>query len=337
MNAIGVGVIGLGNSGWYYHAQSTLEPSKDFDVVAVSAQRAERTQAGADRFGAVGYQNWHDLIADDRVELVIVATPHDLHAPMAIAALEAGKHVVVEKPMATTKAQCDAMIAAAKSAGRILSVFQNRRWEPSFQIIKDLIGSGELGTVWRTEERRMHAGKYTVAGTDRAHAGTEPAAWAHTTAGGGGVSYLIAPHLIDHQLQLHGTPTTITAQMHTFASDDVEHYLDLHLHYPQVLCRIEVFRELAFDLPKWAVFGTRGTVVCHDFGTLIHTRADGSVREYGGLAPLQGCDEFYDDLAAAIRGAGPEPVCAQDGALVVQVLELAHRSAAQGGIPLPVV
>ncbi|MVA74979.1 hypothetical protein GC722_02895 [Auraticoccus sp. F435] len=331
---IGVGIIGLGNSGWFYHAEGTLEHSPDYDVVAVSARRPERTAEAARRFGATGHATWLDLVHDERVDLVVVATPHDQHAPMTIASLEAGKHVVVEKPMASTRAEAEAMMAAAQRSGRILTVFQNRRWEPSFQIIRQLLAEGAIGQVWRSEERRMHRGRYTVSGSERAHAGTEPAAWAHSTAGGGGVVNLIAPHLVDHQLLLHGgLPECVSATMHRYEGDEVEHHGDVRLHYGDgVVARIEVFRECDVDLPKWAVFGSAGTIVADDFDALRLVRPGRDVVRFDGLAPLQACDEFYESLARAVHGDGPVPVDPQEAAAVVRVLEAAHRSAASGGV-----
>ncbi|WP_154794499.1 Gfo/Idh/MocA family protein [Occultella kanbiaonis] len=329
---IGVGIVGMGNSGWFYHAEGTLEHSPDYTIAAVSARTTERTDAAARRFAARGHSTWRSLIDDPAVQLVVVATPHHLHEPIAVAALGAGKDVVVEKPMAVTAAETSRMIAAANRAGRLLTVFQNRRWEPTFQLIRELVAAGEIGEVWRVEERRMHAGKYTVSG-DRAHAGTALAQWAHTTAGGGGVGYLIAPHLIDHQVVLHGSrPESVAALTHTYPGDEVEHYLDLRLRFPGARdARIEIFRENAVDLPKWAVYGTRGTIICPDFETLRLDRSDGTTRRETGLRPLQACDEFYEALAVALRDGGPPPVDPVEAAVVVDVLEAAHRSAAAGG------
>ncbi len=333
---IGVGLVGLGNSGWYYHAEGTLAHSDDFDLVAVSGRTAERTAAAAERFGATPHPTWQSLITDDRVEVVVVATPHDLHAPIAIGALEAGRHVVVEKPMAVTTAEAESMIDTATRHDRLLTVFHNRRWEPSFRLIRDLVADGAVGEVWRVEERRMHGGKYVTAGTDRPHAGPEPAAWAHRRNSGGGVGYLIAPHLIDHQLLLSESPvTTVAAITATFAADEVEHYLELRLDFADGRrARVEVFRERVVELPKWTVFGTAGTIVCPDFDRLLLETPSGRRQEYAGLAPLQACDEFYDELADALRGGGPAPVDPREAARVVAVLEAAHRSAEQDGAPV---
>jgi predicted dehydrogenase len=333
---IGVGLVGLGNSGWYYHAEGTLMNSDDFELVAVSGRTAERTAAAAERFEATPHPTWQSLITDDRVEVVVVATPHDLHAPIAIGALEAGRHVVVEKPMAITTAEAESMIDTAKRAERMLTVFHNRRWEPSFRLIRDLVANGAVGEVWRVEERRMHRGRYVTAGTDRPHAGAEPAAWAHRRDGGGGVGYLIAPHLIDHQLLLNPEPViSVAAITDTFAGDEVEHYLDLRLDFAGGhSSRIEIFREQVVELPKWTVFGTAGTIVCPDFNRLSLQTPAGT-RDYTGLAPLQACNEFYDALARALRAGGPPPVDPSEAARVVTVLEAARRSAAQRGSLVP--
>jgi scyllo-inositol 2-dehydrogenase (NADP+) len=336
---IGVGLVGLGNSGWFYHAEGTLERSSDFELVAVSGRTGERTAAAAARFDARPYPDWTALVEDDRVEVVVVATPHHLHAPIAIRALEAGKHVVVEKPMAMTRAEEDAMIAAAVANGRLLTVFHNRRWEPSFRLIRQLVADGAIGALWRVEERRMHRGKYAVAGADRPHVGTELADWAHGPSGGGGVTYLIAPHLVDHQLVLHGgPPETVSAVMHTHPGDEVEHYADLRLAFPGgQQARIEIFRENVVDLPKWSLFGDAGTIICPDFDMLRLELPDGSSREYTGLAPVRSCDEFYDGLAHAVREDAPLPVDAREAADVIRVLEAAHVSALRGGALVPLV
>ena len=185
---IGVGLVGLGNSGWHYRAEGTIERSRDFELVAVSGRTAERTAAAAARFDARAHPDWESLLADDRVEVVVVATPHDLHAPIAIRALEAGRHVVVEKPMAMTRAETDAMIAAATASDRLLTVFQNRRWEPSFQLIRRLVADGEIGDGGASRSGGCTAGSTRWPGRTARTRGPELAGWAHGAAGGGGVT-----------------------------------------------------------------------------------------------------------------------------------------------------
>ncbi|MFC7620275.1 Gfo/Idh/MocA family protein [Microlunatus sp. GCM10028923] len=333
---VAVGLIGLGNSGWYYHAEGALERSEQYRLQAVASARPDRAEAAARRFGARPYRNWQDLIGDDALDLIVIATPHHLHAELAVAALDAGHHVVVEKPMAVTRAETDRMLDAARRNHRILTVHQNRRWEPSYLIIGELIRGGELGELWRVEERRMHRGKYVVAGHDRPHAGTDLAAWAHTVAGGGGVGYLIAPHLVDHQVQLLGRPSSVSAVTDTFPGDEVEHYLDLRLNYPDgPLSRVEIFREDVVELPKWTVLGSRGSVICPDFDTVVIDLAGHDRRVITDLPAVRAADEFYRQLWTAVTDGGPPPVDPADAAVVTEILELAHRSARRAGHPEP--
>jgi predicted dehydrogenase len=330
---IGVGLIGLGNSGWYYHAEGTLQKSDLFDLVAVSGRTEARTDAAARAFGARPHHDWRRLVEDPEVQLVVVATPHDLHHPMAVAAAAAGKHVVVEKPMSNTADEAREMIATAKGSGVVLSVFQNRRWERQYQTIRALVQQGAIGDVWRIEERRMHRGKYTVSGPDSPHSGKEPAAWAHTTQQGGGVTYLISPHLIDHQLQLFGQdPLDVSAVMHTFPGDDVEHYADIRMTFPGgALSRVEIYREAVEELPSWVVAGDRGTIVGPDLRTLHIRRQDREPETMRDLPQLRECDAFYEQLHRAITEGAPPPVEPLDSAKAVRVIELAHLSARSGG------
>jgi predicted dehydrogenase len=330
---IGVGLIGLGNSGWYYHAEGTLQKSEQFDLVAVSGRTAERTDAASRAFGANAHHDWRHLIEDPRVDLVVVATPHDLHHPMAVAAASAGKHVVVEKPMSNTTEEAREMIATAKLNNVVLSVFQNRRWEQQYQAILGMVRDGSLGRVWRIEERRMHRGKYTVSGANSPHSGTEPASWAHTTQQGGGVTYLISPHLIDHQLQLFGSdPLDVSAVMHTFPEDAVEHYADIRMTFPGgALSRVEIYREAIEELPSWVVVGDGGTAVGPDLRTLRIRRNGRELELLEDLPQLRECDVFYEQLYLAINNGAPPPVDPLDSAKAVRVIELAHQSARSGG------
>src|SRR5207244_1369806 len=113
-------------SGWDIHANALAEHA-GFRVVAVADPVAERRQEARERFACAAYAESDGLVADGGVDVVIVATPSHTHASLAVAALQAGKHVVVEKPMAQTVAEMDAMLAAAEQTGGILTCFQPRR------------------------------------------------------------------------------------------------------------------------------------------------------------------------------------------------------------------
>ena len=118
-----------------------------FTVVAVQDHLAERRTEAEQRFGCRSYVEFDDLLADDEVELVVIAVPSHLHTPYAIAALQAGRHVVGEKPMATSLAEAQRMVEVRDATGRLLSVFQNWRFRPELQKLLAIVGAGLLGRV----------------------------------------------------------------------------------------------------------------------------------------------------------------------------------------------
>src|SRR5690606_17389909 len=126
-----VGILGLGRSGWNIHAAGLRDLTDQFRVVAVADALAERREEAARDFGAATYTEPEQLLADDQVELVVVATPSHTHVPLGVAALQAGKHVIVEKPMGETVEDIDRLTEAAEAAGKVVTCFQNNRFEPS--------------------------------------------------------------------------------------------------------------------------------------------------------------------------------------------------------------
>jgi len=132
--AIGVGLVGYGLAGAVLHAP-VIEAIDDYSIVAVASSRPE---AGERRDRPQVVADIDALLAIEAVELVVVVTPNDLHAAHAAAALRAGKHVVVDKPMAPTVADCDRLIDCARETGRLLSVYHNRRWDGDYLAARSL-------------------------------------------------------------------------------------------------------------------------------------------------------------------------------------------------------
>ena len=144
---IKVGIAGLGRSGWGIHANAVAGLPEHFEVVAVCDLDPERQEEARARFGCRVYGEYADLVADGEVELMVVATPSQLHASDTAAALRAGKHVMVEKPMAPSLAEVDEMIRVAKETGQILTVHQNYRYNREFLKVREVIEAGVLGRI----------------------------------------------------------------------------------------------------------------------------------------------------------------------------------------------
>jgi len=170
---------------------------------AVCGRDGAKTAAFATEFGGLAFGDPADMVRQTRLDLVLIATPHPLHAEQAIACLEAGAHVLVEKPMALTVAECDAMMAAAKKAGRTLGVFSQRRWYPPVRRVKDAIFAGKLGVPVLGEA-------VMLGWRDETYYKSDP--WRGSWAGeGGGVLVNQAPHPIDILLWYMGKAVEVKA------------------------------------------------------------------------------------------------------------------------------
>ena len=331
------GLIGLGNSGWFYHAQEHLSRSDRYELVAVCSRDESRARAAAERFGGRPFTDWRRLVAADDVELVVVALPHHLHREVAVAAAEAGRHVLVEKPMAVTTEDADDMLAAAAEAGVVLSVFQQRRWEEDVQTLRRLLDDGVAGDVWHVEVARSHAGRYRTAGADRPHAGDSVLPWPHERASGGGISWLVGPHPVDQLLHLvDAAPASVSGRVHREPGDEVEHYIAADVTFDDgVTGRVSVFRRPGIAPPRFVVYGTRATLMATDGTEVVVQPVEGERRVVGGLRrpSLEG-QQVYDGLYETIRHGAPLPVTPEEGRAAVHVLDLALRSAANGSVPL---
>ena len=183
-NGIRFGLIGCGDIG-RLRAQAIAD-GKKHRLVAVSDVDAARAAEVANAHGAAPGTDWTALLARDDVDAVIVSTPPSLHAEMCIAALESGKHVLCEKPLARNADECRAMIAAAKRAGRFLATGFNYRFYPSFTLARELLASGLIGEL---SHIRSYGG-YSATGHNQP--------WVHAAdVVGGGALHDIGIHMID--------------------------------------------------------------------------------------------------------------------------------------------
>src|SRR5690606_17035067 len=133
----------------------------------VTANPERRAQAEADFPGAKVYDQYEALLADPRIDLVVIGTPHDTHAALTVAACGRGKHVVVDKVMALSVREADEMIAAAERAGVVLSVFHNRRWDSDYLTVQRVVEAGELGAVYSFESAVVNYRRQPGAGERR--------------------------------------------------------------------------------------------------------------------------------------------------------------------------
>ncbi|WP_406649869.1 oxidoreductase [Aliisedimentitalea scapharcae] len=196
MSKIKVGLLGYGNAGRVFHAP-----------LIVAEPRLELTRIGSRDFsdktlpqGATGAPIL-DVVNDPDIDLVVVATPNDSHASLAELALRAGKHVVVDKPFTLDSGSAARIVQLAEDTGKMLSVFQNRRWDGGYLTARDVVDDGLLGSI---SYGAFHFDRYSPAIKDR---------WREWDRPGAGILYDLGPHLVDQIVVLFGMPDAVTANL----------------------------------------------------------------------------------------------------------------------------
>jgi scyllo-inositol 2-dehydrogenase (NADP+) len=322
--AIRVGIAGLGRSGWRNHLLPLTELRALYQVVAVTDVDPARVREAQQLAGCRAAADVPALVADAEVELVVVSTPSHLHGEHGRAALAAGKAVVCEKPMAPSLAEAERMLACAAEARRLLTVFNNRRYEPDFLQIRSVIAGGRLGEILSIQLS--------------AHRFVRRLDWQAWLALGGGALRNTAWHLLDQALQLAGgrlEHPQITAKLaHALGPGDGEDYVRVALTAPAApFVSIEVSDVCPYPQPAWLIMGSHGML------TGSHEELSWRYVRPGDVTPLNAPDRppplrdypvdrlmprekawrrpasaaspslgFYQDLHAAVRRGGPAPV-----------------------------
>jgi len=337
MNKLNVAVVGYGLAGRCFHAYLVgLVP--DLKLRAVVSSRPEAREAIERDLVAIAYADFEQLLADDTVDLVVLATPNDLHAPHAIAALAAGKHVVTDKPMALDRGEADAMIAAAAKHDRLLSVFQNRRWDADYLTIRRAIEDERVGKPFRLELAWM------------AHA--PPRTWRAKHVHGGGKFVDFGAHLIDQALQL--IPGPVDRVYARFQSglwkNDVEDHAECTIGFAGgVEVQITTSSAAPQAKPRWLVMGSGGTLTQRGLDPQEKAMVAGDIDAAAEVpthrvvhAPtVSGTQEeletvpgrwrsYYENVADAILGRAELAVTAASVRRVMAVIDAARQSAATG-------
>lgn len=244
---IRVGIIGLGRSGWNIHAKCIQGIGDSFVVAAVADTNGPRRAEAENELGARTYSDADDLIADPNLDVVVVASPNRLHTPQACAAMQAGKHVVCEKPFGLSRRDADEMIRVSAQTGQVLAPFQNRRYEPHFLKVKQIIDSGQLGRILQIRMVWSHF--------------TRRWDWQTLRSFGGGSLNNHGAHLLDHALQLFGEaePKVFADLQRSLTLGDTEDHVKLILHGPgSPTIDIESFSSCAYPGERWNIVGTKG-------------------------------------------------------------------------------
>lgn len=248
---IGLGILGLGRAGWGMHCRELDGKERSFRIVAGCDVLPERCRRLADKYGCPTYLDHKELLADANVEMVSVATRSCDHYAHTIAALKAGKHVFLEKPMCQTWAQAKRLKAAAARARGNLYVRHNRRCEPAFNHIREIIRSGVLG---RVAQIKLMRGGYSRRDD-----------WQTLKRFGGGQLLNWGPHIIDHALRfLDGKVRRIAGHLDRLAAvGDAEDHVKIVLTGDSgTLVDVEISGGAAIGTHQYLVWGTKGSLEC---------------------------------------------------------------------------
>ena len=249
-----VGYIGFGGMAAGYHYNTAVREDVPVTAAAVFDLR-EECRALAESRGLRAFDNLRDFLNSRLFDIVVVATPNQYHCPMTCAALEAGYHVISEKPAAMTSTEIETMIAASKRAGKMFTVHHNRRWDRDFLILKQALATGKIGKVF-TLENRIHSknGSGVMFG------------WRMFEDHGGGMFGDWGIHMLDQMLYLVEEPIrSVWGSIRTIRSGEVDDYAKVLITFESGLtAQVESSTFAPITLPKWYACGDRGTIMIPD-------------------------------------------------------------------------
>lgn len=325
-------VVGYGYAGRVFHSHLIVTtPGLALHGVASRDPRT-RDRIVSER-GCKAYDGVDAVFADPDVDLVVLATPNNTHAALAIRALEAGKHVVTEKAMCLNLEECDRMIIAARKAGKMLTVFQNRRWDGDFLTVRQLVREGRLGRVRWIEMAWQKFGA--------------PTGWRGRAEMGGGRLYDLGAHLVDQLLLLFPQPVrSVYCRMsHDFEDTDVESHATIVVGFDGGATGIcDLSSMAAISKPRFNVLGTEATFVKYGFDPQEEAAKAGDVdsaaereADYGRLhngrtetvVPTRNgrWRAFYENVVNVLTRGEELAVSLVEARRVVGVLDAARQAA----------
>ncbi len=339
---LNVGLAGFGLSGQVFHAPF-IDANPNFNLKKVY----ERTKSlSKEKYPYVEIVRSFDELLSDEIDLVVLALPNDMHFPLAMKALEAGKHVLIEKPMAQTADEARLLMRKAREKGLYLSAYQNRRFDGDYLTVKNLLSEGCLGQVHDVYERW----ESFFPGPRRVHP------WKSSDLFTGAI-YDLGVHMSDQAVGLFGMPDSLYADKRTLMEGGVtDDTFTIILYYGDRKYTISSSRGVLERGPRFEIHGTAGSFV--KFGMDPQENAlrsagakptdpgfgEDAPENYGSLLLWNGGDvkrqliptvrgdynNFYDNAYDAIVNGAPQAAPPEESVMVLTILEAAHESARTG-------
>jgi len=343
MQPVQAALCSYGMSGQVFHGP-LLEAHPGFKITKI-LERTRNDSEGRHPSARITRQ-FSSILRDPAVELVVINTPDHLHYEMTGEALEAGKHVVVEKPFTLKYSHAAELVRMASNKGLLLTVFQNRRWDGDFLTVKELIESAKLG---RLVEFESHFDRYRNYIQD---------SWKDSGSSGTGTLYNLGSHLIDQALMLFGMPCSLFCDSRLLRDGaKTDDSFDLFLRYPGVKCLLRSSYLVREPGPRFMLHGTEGSYLKWGVDPQEAAMKSGAIPGSGdwGMEPesdwgrinttcngkhLEGpyptrpgnYPAFYDNVYEAIRLNAPPAVSPEAAADVVMIIEAAYESSRTGRV-----
>lgn len=327
-----------GVSGRVFHAP-LIETHPAFELSVI----CERSQnEAAKRYpDAQIVRSFDELLAIDDIELVVINTPDTTHFEFCKKALQAGKHVVVEKPFVFTVSEGEELIACAKAQNRLLAVFQNRRWDGDFLTVQKILAENKLGRLVEFQSTMPRFRNFIVDNT-----------WKEVPDRHVGLTYNLGAHLIDQALQLFGMPTSLYARIRKMRENSlIDDYFQISLHYPTLEVTLKSSYLMREETPRFAIHGTLGSFVKYGndpqeeslkageipdsrtFGLdkpmkwgMLHTEIDGKIYRQPVETERGNYMAFYDNMADSILNNEPLLTSADENLKLIAILEACFKS-----------
>lgn len=337
-----VGLIGYGMGGQLFHAP-IISAVDGLILKKIRAVKPEQVNLAEKRYPGVQIvPDTEGILQDDEIDVVVITTPNAWHAQIAKKALEAGKHVVIDKPFTVNLAEANELIALSKKQDKILSVFQSRRFDGDFRTVQKILQTGILGTLVEMESRY-----------DRFRNYLRPDSWKEDDQPGSGLVYDLGSHLIDQSLVLFGLPVEITAFINRQRpGSKIDDQFEIILHYPAIKVTLKSAMLVREQLQRFVLYGSEGIYIKKgmdvqeealksganpltktDWGVepeqqwgTVHTTFNG-LAFHGKFETLPGDYRiFYKNIYEAVTIGAPLLVTATDARNVIHLIELAFQS-----------
>lgn len=339
-----IAIVGYGGMGsWHAKLLKSMPEARLCGVYDINPTRCK----AALRAGIRAYDSYRELLNDPEVELLIVAVPNDVHKELSILAMDAGKNVICEKPVALSSGELEEMISAAERNGVLFTVNQNRRWDEDYLIAKQLYNLQTLGKVFHMESR-VHGSRGI------------PGDWRNTKQHGGGMVLDWGVHLLDQIMMLiPHKPQSVYASLSHVTNEEVDDGFQILLHYENGLsCLVEVGTSNFINLPRWYIQGENGTAVVEDWdlsGKMVMVsdwekrdadpvvtaagltktmapRTDETIKEYPLPKVHTDVKDFYRNVIRASRKQEQAIITHQQLRDVMKLMEAVFRSAEENQV-----